>query len=276
MARIIRNIALAAGLAATTALSVPASAAPPAPHAFAASRFDPQSATADHYCRWGCGGWGGGYGWRRNRVSAGDVVLGAVLIGGIAAIASSANRRARERDTVYYDRDPYRRDGDWVRRDDPRERPPVRPAPIGTAGSGTTSGLDYAASMCADEVGRQSRVQSVDNVRRDAAGWEVTGTLARGDGFNCRIGNDGRISGIDFRGAAPSDSQWSPDAYAAARERIGGSVRPDIAVSETRVTPSGAPVPQGPARPVTADRMPAYPGGPIPGEEIPENPPPQP
>ncbi|MFM7348224.1 MAG: hypothetical protein ACKO01_01905, partial [Erythrobacter sp.] len=188
MAQIIRNAVLAAGLAATTALSMPASAATPTPAPFAASRFEPADAIAAHWrCRWNCG-WGGRWdrrwdrGWRRNRVDAGDVILGAVLIGGIAAIASSANRRERDRDVIVYDRDPYRRDADWVRRDDRRARP------IGAAPAGVTSGLDNAAAICADEIGRTARVEAVENVRRDASGWEVTGALAQGQGFRCRIG----------------------------------------------------------------------------------------
>lgn len=271
MPHIIRNAVLAAGLAATTALSLPASAAPSAPpQVLAASRFEPADAVADHWrCRWNCG-WGGGWGrgwdrgWRRDRVDAGDVILGAVLIGGIAAIASSAIRRERDRDVIVYDRVPDRRDGEWVRRDERRARP------IGTTSAAMTSGLDNAAALCVDAVERDARVESVDNVRRDASGWEVTGALAQGQGFRCRIGNDGRIAALDLgEGAAlgsPADGQWSDDAYAAARGSLGGTVRPDIAMQETGIARELAPAPSA-----AATRMPAYPGGPIPGEEIPEN-----
>ena len=278
MPQMIRNAVLAAGLAATTALSLPASAAPAAPpQVFAASRFDPADTVADQWrCRWNCG-WGGGWGrgrgwgwdrgWRRNRVDAGDVILGAVLIGGIAAIASSALRRERDRDrdVIVYDRVPDRRDGEWVRRD-------ARPTrPVGATSGAMASGLDNAAALCVDAVERDARVESVDNVRRDASGWEVTGALARGQGFRCRIGNDGRIAAIDLGDGAAvgssADGQWSGDAYAAARQEIGGTVRPDIAVQETTMT---APVTM-PRRAAAAQAMPAYPGGPIPGEDIPED-----
>lgn len=275
MPHIIRNAVLAAGLAATTALSVPASAsaAPSAPpQVFGASRFEPADVVADHWrCRWNCG-WGGGWGrgrgwdrgWRRDRVDAGDVILGAVLIGGIAAIASSAIRRERDRDVIVYDRVPDRRDGEWVRRDERRARP------IGTTSTAMTSGLDNAAALCVDAVERDARVESVDNVRRDASGWEVTGALAQGQGFRCRIGNDGRIAALDLgEGAAvgsPADGQWSDDAYAAARGNLGGTVRPDIAMQETSIARGPAAAPSA-----TLTRLPAYPGGPIPGEEIPEN-----
>jgi hypothetical protein len=257
-----------ASAAAASAGAAPASGSTPI--AFDASRFDPSSASADWGCRWNCGwgrGWGRGWdrgrGWRRNRIDAGDVIIGAAIIGGLAAILSSENRRRRERDVVVIERDPDLRDRDW--RDDRRARP------IGTADAGTTSGLDNAAAMCVDAVERNARVDSVDNVSRNASGWDVTGTLGEGQGFRCRIGNDGRVAAIDYDDSFGSADagQWNEDVYAAAREQIGGTVRPDIAVQEATFGPRRGAAAPGSMRPAT-DRMPAYPGGPIPGEEIPE------
>lgn len=253
-----RALALAGAFATTTFLAGPAMAAPVAPavraapvDAFAASRFDPASTSADWRCRgWGCRG----RGWRRDRVDAGDILIGAAIIGGIAAIASSNNRRARDRDVVVVERD-----RDW--RDDQRRfddrRTPRR-------GSGA-SGLDSAVDLCLTRIERDVRVDTVDNVERTAAGWAVSGTLFNGSPFACRIGNDGQIADIDYAGsgswggasldpAAPrADGQWSDDRYAAARLAAGGTGQP-----------SARPAPQD------AARLPAYPGGPIPGEEIPE------
>jgi hypothetical protein len=111
----------------------------------------------------------------------------------------------------------------------------------------------------------------------------VSGALYDGSAFQCRIGNSGQIDAIDYgRGfsgiglggsAAPAlpraDGQFDDAFYADARARVGGTVRPDIAVSETTV--QVARVPQGRAvRPAPGAGMPAYPGGPIPGEVIPE------
>jgi hypothetical protein len=258
MARTVRSLVLAAALGATILTSAPSAAAPAMPGVFAASRFDPATTSAaNHRCGWGCGRWDRG--WRRNRVDAGDVILGVALIGAIAAIASSNTReRDREPDAIRTDGNPYRRDA--ARQG---ERRPQR-------STFASAGLDNAVTMCVDDIERAARVQSVDNAMRDAAGWEVTGTLAQGQGFRCRIGNDGRISKIDYDGigAAPTEGQWTDADYAAARARLGGTVRPDMAVSETTVTPAAAP----PRRAVTTP-MPAYPGGPIPGEEIPEGPP---
>lgn len=275
MALNFRALALAGALAGTTFIAAPASAASlpatglgaPAA-AFDHSRFDPASTSAEWRCRgWGCRRWGH-RGWRRNRVDAGDVLLGAVIIGGIAAIANAENRRERDREVVVVERD-----RDW--RDDARRYDDRRT----TRRSGGSTGLDSAVDQCLARIERDVRVDTVDNVERTGAGWMVSGALFNGSPFRCRIGNDGRIEDVDFGsgggfggsdwGAAPggadrADGQWSDDRYASARASVGGTVRPDMAVSEANMQ-----VARGPAS--TAETpMPAYPGGPIPGEEIPE------
>jgi hypothetical protein len=191
------------------------------------------------------------------------VLIGAAIIGGIAAIASSNNNRRRERDVVIVDRDV--RNPNWdqrdARRDDDR-----RAAPRGTG----ASGLDNAVNMCLDRIERDVRVDTVDNVERTGAGWLVSGVLFNGSSFQCRIGNSGQIDGIDYGGGfafAPAagdtpraDGQWDDQRYADARLALGGTVRPDLAVPEA-VSPAAS----------ASTAMPAYPGGPIPGEEIPES-----
>lgn len=274
MALDIRALALAGALAGTTILAVPAAAAPLATpltpgglgapaSTFDYSRFDPASTTADWRCRgwgWGCGRWGH-RGWRRDRVDAGDVLIGAAIIGGIVAIASSNNRR--ERDVVVV------RDNDW--RYDTRRYDDRRADRRG----GGASGLDSAVDQCLARIERDVRVDTVDNVERTGAGWMVSGALFNGSPFRCRIGNDGRIDSVDFgaggfgggdRGAAPAavsaprnDGQWSDQRYASARAAVGGTVRPDMAVSGASL----------PAVAASGAAMPAYPGGPVPGEEIP-------
>lgn len=291
MALTIRALAVAGALASTTLLTTPAAAAPlsgdlalsrPAA-AFDLSRPDLAAETAEwRRCRWNCG-WGRRGGWRRDRVSAGDVILGAAIIGGVAAILSSDNRRRdRERDVVIVERDRYVRDRDL--RDDPRDvrRDSARASARGTG----SAGLDNAVDMCLARIERDVRVDSIDAVERTGVGWLVTGTLFTGGPFQCRIGNSGQIDGIDFGGtrfgdagfpAAPgapgarADGQWDEQRYASARTALGGTVRPDIAVQEASMQVAQAPA-QAPAqaRRVVTDRMPAYPGGPIPGEEIPE------
>lgn len=270
MAQTFRAVALVGALAATTIFAAPAMAAD-APgiaaitsaSGFDHSRYDPAAASADWRCRgWGCG-YGPRRGWRRNRVDAGDVLLGAAIIGGIAAIAS-ANNRPRQRDVVVVQRDPDWRQPDARRYDD--RRTDRRPA---VGGSGA-SGLDNAVNLCLGQIERDVRVDTVDGVERTGAGWRVSGTLFNGAPFQCRIGNGGQIDTIDYGdgfAAAPGGGagQWNDQRYASARAAIGGAARPDMAVSETTVrAASGTP------RAAAVMPMPAYPGGPIPGEVIPE------
>jgi hypothetical protein len=266
----------ASALAATTLFVSPAAAAeipqagtPALSTAFDHSRFDPASASNDWRCRgWGCS-WGHRRGWRRNRVDAGDVLVGAAIIGGIAAIASASNNRNRQRDVVVVERDVRNPDRDQrdTRRYDDR-----RAAPRGTG----SSGLDNAVNMCLDRIERDVRVDTIDNVERTGAGWQVSGVLFNDAPFRCRIGNSGQIDGIDYGGgfavapaaadAPRADGQWDDQRYANALVALGGAVRPDLAVSEATV-----PSAQAAAQPMAASTaMPAYPGGPIPGEEIPE------
>ena len=287
MALTFRALALAGALAGTTMIAAPAAAAPmPSGAALAAaplgtfdfSRYDSVSATTEwRRCRWGCG-WGGHRrGWRRNRVDAGDVLIGAAIIGGIAAIVSSNNRRERERDVVIVDREV--RNPDWRnddRRYDDRRDDRRASAPRGTG----ASGLDNAVNQCLDRIERDVRVDTVENVDRTGAGWLVSGTLFNGASFQCRIGNNGQIDAIDYGdgfrdiGYSPApagdadlraDGQWDDQGYANARASVGGTVRPDIAVQEASMTMA-----QAPAARATTTAMPAYPGGPIPGEVIPE------
>jgi hypothetical protein len=278
MALMFRAGLLAGALAGTTIFVAPASAATVASSmnagapfaAFDASRYDPDSITTEWRCRWNCGwgrGWGRHRGWRRDRVDAGDVLIGAAIIGGIVAIANANNRRERDRDVVVIERDRDFRDPDR----DIRYRDDRRAEPRGTG----SSGLDNAVNMCLDRIERDVRVDTVDNVERTASGWQVSGTLFNGASFRCRIGNNGQIDDVDYgEGFAAStvprgDGQWNEQSYADARARVGGTVRPDLAVSEasvqgSQVVPAASRAAAGPAA------VPAYPGGPIPGEVIPE------
>lgn len=281
-----RALALAGALAGTTFFATPAAAAEisvtslGAPSAaFDHSRFDPAAAVAD----WRCRGWGCGYGHRgfrrghRRGVGAGDVLIGAAIIGGIAAIVSSNNRRERDRDVVIVERDV--RDREYNPRFDDRRVDDRRDADRAAPRGAGASGLDGAVDQCLTRIERDVRVDTVDNVERTSAGWQVSGTLFNGSPFQCRIGNNGQIEGIDYSGGfsrAPSvpylgraealpggnspraesvpylgreEAQWSDQRYADARLRLDRSARP----------PAAAP-----------DRLPAYPGGPIPGDAIPE------
>ncbi|MBV7266738.1 hypothetical protein [Erythrobacter ani] len=205
--------------------------------------------------RWGRRGWRRG-GWHRRRgIRGGDILAGVLILGGIAAVASAANnnRRHRDRDVVIVDRrdrDYDRRDRDYDRRDNRRGY------------NASASGLDNAVDQCVRQIERDVRVDTVDGVDRTAQGWVVTGALFNGEGFSCRIDNEGRVDDINygsFRGssfdpdaavrARGDDRQWTDASYIAAREA--NAAQPAAIAG-------------------TDEPLPAYPGGPIPGEQVSE------
>lgn len=173
--------------------------------------------------------------YRRNRgVDAGDVIAGVLIIGGIAAIANAA---AKNNDRRYRDRD-------W--------RYPNEDSRNGYDGA---NGIERAVSMCVEAIERDTRVEEVETVDRTARGWQVSGSLYDGESFTCVIGADGRIDTIDYGAGAQryesgydddfeyeerEDNQYDDDYYVRARARS------DI----ENVT------------------QPAYPGGPLPGEDL--------
>ena len=189
--------------AAFSMLATPVAAAelPTPAHAKA---YDASVETAQNH-RWGR---------YRDRIDAGDVLTGVLILGGIAAIASAANRGARERDGRYPERYPDR----WPDEGDARYRTP------GDYDRSESRGLDRAVDMCVAEVEQRSgRVGTVDGANRDRDGWQVSGELENGRAYSCRIGNDGRISDVDVgdyreSSADPDDGQWSDEDYARARE----------------------------------------------------------
>ena len=137
-------------------------------------------------------------------ISFGDVLAGAAIIGGIAAVASAADKHGSD---------------DHAR--------PSRPVPDERQGYGYgepigNQGLDRLADTCVDAVERgRDRVDSVDDISRDRDGWSVSGVLLNGVGFGCRIGDDGRVdvhlAGPRAEAAPPhGDGQFSDDfrAYA--------------------------------------------------------------
>lgn len=273
---------------ATASQAPRSSAAPLATLAFSFSQFPASSydagADINQWGCWGCG-WGGGWrggGWRRRGPSAGDVLAGVAIVGGIAAIASAASNNRRNRDVVVVDRD---RPRDWNRDPNRRnDRAPLDDRRTNPRSSGA-SGLDSAVNQCLATVERDVRVNDVEVVQRTAQGWLVAGSLFNGSGFECRIGNDGRIEGIDFGAAGAlggaTGSQWADTRYADARRSAGPSqlmtganafqpVDPtDFTVSNAPAGTALAGTDEQPLVPLTAERLPTYPGGPVEGEDPP-------
>ena len=154
----------------------------------------------------------------RDRIDAGDVLTGALIIGGIFAIASAVDKNKRN--------DRY--DNDYVSNDE----------------------FDRAVDRCVDRVERDQRIGSVDNVGRTSRGYSVSGTLCNGTNFSCQVSGNGRVTDVDYGyggvryqsgGDAYDGQQYSDDAYTRARQN-------------SYSTPD-------------SNAQPAYPGGPLPGEE---------
>ncbi len=185
----------------------------------------------------------------RNRgVDAGDVLTGVLILGGIAAIADAVSNRDRD--------DRYRRDPARY-----RDR-------TGSPNYDNASGLDRAVSMCRNAIEADARVESVDSARRTGSGWNVTGRLFDGAGFACSIDNNGRISDISYGDglAAAGDRQYDDDRYRTARLN---SDQARLAQGGTvgRTTDTGYQY-AVPADSANAERLPAYPGGPVDGDII--------
>lgn len=196
------------------------------------ARPAPVEATS-HYGPYVGAGWGWGWGGYRGRhhrrdTTASDILTGILILGTIAAVASAA-RKAEER-RGYPQRYPYPYPD--RRGDYPRDYRPDGPM-----------GLERAADLCLREVERDARAHEVTRVERAAGGWLVTGSMADGAPFHCSIGADGRIERVDIgeraRELGEADLQHQDEIYRSAR-----------------------------AQAEAASAQPAYPGGPLPGEEI--------
>ena len=236
-----QQFAAMAGMAAALSMAAtPASAASlPAKTSHAAvttpGAFDADSVNVRNH-RW--------YGYHRHdHVDAGDVLAGILIIGGIAAIANAASKSERDR------REDYRY----------REYPPedYRNQPYdyrdrrGDSRTNGGRGIENAVSMCVSQIERDVRVDQVDSVDRNGAGWRVSGSLYNGERFTCRIGEDGRVDGVDygsgFSASAEQGGQLSDDRYAAAWDKVARDS-------------------QGRAVDAPTGSQPAYPGGPIDGD----------
>lgn len=113
--------------------------------------------------------YGGGYGgrWRhRDRIDAGDVIGGILLIGTIAAVASAASKAGERRERRYPDRYPdnrypypeYRGDSRGYGTDRGYDR-----APAGQ--SAAARAVDACAYAAEARAGTDARVERIDGVR---------------------------------------------------------------------------------------------------------------
>lgn len=178
---------------------------------------------------WG-GGWGRGWGGHRGRHHRRGSTAGDILAGVLilGTIAAVANAAKRGNERRGYPQ-PYPNP----------DRRYDRPADWRAEGP---QGLEGAADLCLRTVERNARAREVTRVERNADGWLVTGEMADGAGFTCSIGADGRIDRLDVGGRAQDlsvaeDRQYDDERYRTARAEV------------------------------EAGPQPAYPGGPLPGDE---------
>jgi len=134
--------------------------------------------------------------WHHDRVDAGDVFAGLVIVGGLAAIAAAASRaksdkREREPDYRYPDRDSR----DYRDYEQPPQRYDGRPGRDAYSGSWRSGGsMDGAVDICVNEVERGDRqIESVESVSRDPEGWRVDGRIVGGRDYSCVVDGDGRV-----------------------------------------------------------------------------------
>lgn len=200
-------------------------------------------------------------GWRYPRyrrhsgahIRTGDAIAGIAILGAVAAIASATSNANRSRSRDVY-REPPVRDRDY--RYDDRRYDDRR-----SSGWDRNGGINSAVDLCVGQVERgDDRVDTVDEAIRDGGGWRVSGRLGNGDSFSCRLDNEGRIRAIDigdgyaaYDASAPAvaaEGQLSDEVYRSAR-------------ASTRTA-----IDEKPLADTTSEPQPAYPGGPLPGEEV--------
>ncbi len=154
--------------------------------------------------------WGGG-GRHNDRVDAGDIFAGVLILGGIAAIASAAsssNKAKRERERA--------RDYQYPDQSYPQQSYPQRDNSAGYGNDSRPSynepgrssrtesrGLDSAVDRCASEIERgDRRIDVIDTVAREGDGWRVAGRITSGPSFACTVDRDGRVSNVNLDGRA--------------------------------------------------------------------------
>ena len=147
----------------------------------------------------------GGWGYRdRDNISTGDVLGGLLIIGTIAAIASSVSKDKRERAPDYrpdYPYDPPYRDD---QQDAPRYEPEARNDTVPGAydrGEAESRAADACGWAVEAEMGDDARVDSITDTQPNNGGWYVTGTASRLGGevssFGCSYRN-GRVVDVSF------------------------------------------------------------------------------
>lgn len=117
---------------------------------------------------WGnWGNWGGyGHGWRHRHhddIDAGDVIAGVAVVGILAAVLASASKNRQ----VRQDRDPDRQDS------------------AGRQGNidSENEAIDACARATETQAGERASVRDINQVDRNADGWDIEGTVEERSGW---------------------------------------------------------------------------------------------
>jgi hypothetical protein len=156
----------------------------------------------------------GGWGYRdRDNISTGDVLGGLLIIGTIAAIASSVSKDKRERAPDYRYEPPYREDRPGrtaLRARCAKRRDALAPMAAAKPKARAADACGWAVEA---EMGDDARVDSITDTEANNGGWYVTGTASRLGGevrsFGCsyrngRVVDQLRLSLLPRRRARPN------------------------------------------------------------------------
>lgn len=126
--------------------------------------------------------------WKRHRhndgIDGGDLLVGLLVLGGVAAVASSIDKSGdepRERERRDYPQPSYDYRGDASSDDDWRSGQPS-----------SSRAMDRAVEACTAEAAREGQVDEIYEVDRIDGEWRVRGDFRDGGAFTCAVDEDGR------------------------------------------------------------------------------------
>lgn len=147
----------------------------------------------------------------RGGIDGGDLLLGAVLAGGVIAVASAASNASRERRAAEVDAEPL--PPAWQDRDGPGDSyddGDVDESEADRSPGAAQGEEDAAADACAAaaeaegrRLARRATVSEVTDVDRAGDGWFVAGTIELADGYR-EVGTERRFRCNLADGSAPN------------------------------------------------------------------------
>ena len=167
---------------------------------------DAYDASAENAQRHGHGGYHGHYDddWD---IDTEDVLVGAVVIGALAAIFGAANSHQQQQRYPDPEPEPYPDDAGYQ-------------APVQTDRYASAN-ISTAVDACAAEVeSRGDHISTVAGANRTTDGWYVSGELDGGAEYWCRLDDYGQVSAVGGGGVGYAEpvEQYEDEYYNQARE----------------------------------------------------------